>query len=113
MAVVTTTKMSDGAITLGFSRDTWRKLEVEPFWPEFETRIPELFSVNDNCRVGFIEYLPFSNSEGQHAGDTTESGEEDSVTQVISSLGELNTVLGVCDLFYVWKFNLKETCSGF
>src|SRR5438094_632312 len=73
-------------------------LEVEPFWLEFEAKIPELFSTGDNCRVGIVEYLSSSGCARQQISNMTKSREECHKIRSISSLEELNALLGVRNL---------------
>ncbi|KAI1742959.1 hypothetical protein F4680DRAFT_388269 [Xylaria scruposa] len=111
MVAGTTPKMSDGSVALKFSGDMLCKLEVEPFWLEFEAKIPELFSASDNCRVGILEYLSSSNSARQHTSNTAQSHEKDLAIQLISSLKELNGILSrqssflFSRVFFLYRYN--------
>lgn len=98
MLVATTSNMPDTVIPLKFSCDMLCSLEVEPFSLEFETKIPELFSTSDKCRVGVIEYLSSSDGVRQETSNTTQSREKVQEIQLILSLEELNGLLGVGDL---------------
>ncbi|KAI1168438.1 hypothetical protein F5B18DRAFT_598367 [Nemania serpens] len=94
MLVATTSNMPDTVIPLKFSCDMLCSLEVEPFSLEFETKIPELFSTSDKCRVGVIEYLSSSDGVRQETSNTTQSREKVQEIQLILSLEELNGLLG-------------------
>ncbi|KAI8628747.1 hypothetical protein F5Y19DRAFT_476291 [Xylariaceae sp. FL1651] len=103
--------MSGGAVTLKFPPEMLRKLEVEPFWPEFETRITDLFSASDNCRVGVFENLSSHQSTRQHTCDIAQSHKKDPSIRLISSLEELNTVLRQTSshpssrVFFLYRYN--------
>ncbi|KAI0549993.1 hypothetical protein F4679DRAFT_544427 [Xylaria curta] len=95
MAITSTSEMCDSAVVLKlFPRDVLRNLEVEPFWLDFVTRIPELFSANDNYRVGALnENLRSSDGAQKHTSDAAQYCEKDSAIKLISSLEELNAFL--------------------
>ncbi|KAI0193438.1 hypothetical protein F4808DRAFT_358368 [Astrocystis sublimbata] len=103
--------MSDNsAVALKISSGMLRSLDTEPFWAEFETRIPELFSTNGNCRVGI---LSSSNSAQQQARNTTvatQSG-DNSAIELVSSLEELDAVLSRTSspsssrIFFLYRYN--------
>ncbi|KAI1116751.1 hypothetical protein F5Y14DRAFT_439594 [Nemania sp. NC0429] len=85
--------MSDTVIPFKLSRDMPRSLEAEPFVLEFETKIPNLFSTNADCRVGLVEYQSSPNGLGRQIGDATQAQEKTQAIQLISLEDQINSLI--------------------
>ncbi|KAI3322012.1 hypothetical protein HD806DRAFT_545264 [Xylariaceae sp. AK1471] len=94
-----------------FPRGMYYSLEVEPFWLEFEAKIPDLFSAGGNCRVGIVEYLSTTNCARQQTSNVAEYQGNGNAIRSISSLEELNALLGQTSTsppsraFFLYRFN--------
>lgn len=72
--------------------------ELEHFWPEFESKLPDLFiTETSKCKVKIIEIISSSDSSPQRAvtGESIESDDEGDLVELISSVEELGRVLHV------------------
>ncbi|KAI1125641.1 hypothetical protein F5Y10DRAFT_246502 [Nemania abortiva] len=94
---------------VSFSHGDFISPELEPFWPEFEAKIPDLFSSSDHSKVGFVEHFNTC-LDGSQSG-TPPAGNSEIGMRWISSLEELNSILSekstisISRLFVLQRFN--------